>query len=109
MLRTGRTRQTALSARKLRGARPDMGFVIGMDEAGYGPNLGPLVLTATVWEVPGRWPKRTDFWQIFADIAERKATAQQPDAHDGDQTASRPKRSPGRPRAKKNNSRAEHC
>ncbi len=49
-----------------------MGFVIGMDEAGYGPNLGPLVLTATVWEVPGRWPKRTDFWQLFADIAERK-------------------------------------
>ncbi len=46
-----------------------MGFVIGMDEAGYGPNLGPLVLTATVWEVPGRWPKRTDFWKTFDQIA----------------------------------------
>ncbi len=56
-----------------------MGFVIGMDEAGYGPNLGPLVLTATVWEVPGRWPQRTDFWQVFADIAERKAVAESDD------------------------------
>src|SRR5580700_8182358 len=54
-----------------------MGFVIGMDEAGYGPNLGPLVLTATVWEVPGRWPKRTDFWQVFADwpLADRSCSA----------------------------------
>lgn len=29
-----------------------MGFVIGTDEAGYGPNLGPLVISATVWETP---------------------------------------------------------
>ncbi len=29
-----------------------MPFIIGTDEAGYGPNLGPLVVTATVWEVP---------------------------------------------------------
>jgi ribonuclease HII len=28
-----------------------MGFLIGMDEAGYGPNLGPLVVAVTVWEV----------------------------------------------------------
>ena len=41
-----------------------MGFVIGMDEAGYGPNLGPLVVTATVWEVPGA-PKSTNFWEQF--------------------------------------------
>src|SRR5580658_7079814 len=49
-----------------------MGFVIGMDEAGYGPNLGPLVLTATVWEVPGRWPKKTDFWKTFEPVAQRE-------------------------------------
>jgi hypothetical protein len=42
-----------------------------MDEAGYGPNLGPLVLTATVWEVPDR-PKKTDFWKAFAEIAQRE-------------------------------------
>ncbi len=44
-----------------------MGFVIGMDEAGYGPNLGPLVVTATVWEVPGA-PKSTKFWDQFDGI-----------------------------------------
>jgi ribonuclease HII len=27
-------------------------YFIGTDEAGYGPNLGPLVITACVWEVP---------------------------------------------------------
>jgi hypothetical protein len=29
-----------------------MGILIGMDEAGYGPNLGPLVVAATAWQVP---------------------------------------------------------
>ena len=29
-----------------------MGYVIGTDEAGYGPSLGPLVISATVWHVP---------------------------------------------------------
>ncbi len=30
-----------------------MNYLIGTDEAGYGPNLGPLVISATVWQVPG--------------------------------------------------------
>ncbi|MBU4400433.1 MAG: hypothetical protein KKE86_13995, partial [Planctomycetes bacterium] len=29
-----------------------MGYLVGTDEAGYGPNLGPLVISATAWEVP---------------------------------------------------------
>lgn len=29
-----------------------MAFLIGTDEAGYGPNLGPLVVSASVWRVP---------------------------------------------------------
>jgi len=29
-----------------------MAYVIGTDEAGYGPNLGPLVISASVWHVP---------------------------------------------------------
>lgn len=44
-----------------------MALIIGMDEAGYGPNLGPLVVTATAWEVPGR-PGEADFREAFADI-----------------------------------------
>ncbi len=30
-----------------------MGLMIGMDEAGLGPNLGPFLVAATVWEFPG--------------------------------------------------------
>ena len=33
-----------------------MAFVIGTDEAGYGPNLGPLVIGASAWEVPDDLP-----------------------------------------------------
>ncbi len=29
-----------------------MAILIGMDEAGYGPNYGPLVVAATAWHVP---------------------------------------------------------
>ncbi len=29
-----------------------MAYLIGTDEAGYGPNLGPLVISASAWEVP---------------------------------------------------------
>jgi hypothetical protein len=43
-----------------------MGIVIGMDEAGYGPNLGPLVVTVTVWEVD-KAPRQVDFWKAFAE------------------------------------------
>ncbi len=50
-----------------------MGLLIGMDEAGYGPNLGPLVVTVTVWEVPGS-PREFDLWSAMADIASPAAT-----------------------------------
>ena len=29
-----------------------MAYLIGTDEAGYGPNLGPLLISASVWQVP---------------------------------------------------------
>lgn len=51
-----------------------MGVVIGMDEAGYGPNLGPLVITATVWEVPGN-PHEADFWNAFVNVVDQQAPA----------------------------------
>ena len=38
-----------------------------MDEAGYGPNLGPLVVTVTVWEVSGP-PREADLWAAFGHV-----------------------------------------
>jgi ribonuclease HII len=49
-----------------------MALLIGMDEAGYGPNYGPLVVGATVWEVPGN-PRKVDLWRAFAGIVEQTA------------------------------------
>jgi len=48
-----------------------MGVFIGMDEAGYGPNLGPLVVTATVWELPDH-PRRYDLWSAQADVIDQR-------------------------------------
>ena len=45
-----------------------MGLLIGMDEAGYGPNFGPLVVTVTVWDIPGS-PREFDLWGAMADVA----------------------------------------
>ena len=39
--------------------------LIGTDEAGYGPNLGPLVVTATLWEVPDPCGE-CDLWELLA-------------------------------------------
>ena len=44
-----------------------MGLVIGTDEAGYGPNLGPLVITATAWRVPGD-PRDFDVWSALEEV-----------------------------------------
>jgi hypothetical protein len=51
-----------------------MGILIGMDEAGYGPNFGPLVVTATVWEVPDA-PRDIDLWARMAEAIERSPSA----------------------------------
>lgn len=34
--------------------KKDRLYVVGIDEAGYGPNLGPLALGASVWQVPAK-------------------------------------------------------
>lgn len=48
-----------------------MGVLIGMDEAGYGPNLGPLVIGVTKWRFDGR-PSEVDLWSALEDAIAQK-------------------------------------
>ena len=50
-----------------------MGLLIGMDEAGYGPNLGPLIVTVTKWEVPGS-PREFNLWEAMSEVARQTPT-----------------------------------
>ncbi len=51
-----------------------MGYIIGTDEAGYGPNLGPLVISATLWRTAGV-PKLCDFYELLAPAVTRTRQA----------------------------------
>jgi ribonuclease HII len=44
-----------------------MKFVLGTDEAGYGPNLGPLCIAACAWETSEALGGR-DFYDCLADV-----------------------------------------
>ncbi|MBS0264265.1 MAG: hypothetical protein JSS02_20170 [Planctomycetes bacterium] len=55
---------------------PSRSLIIGMDEAGYGPNLGPLIVGATAWEVPSDVPAEFDLWHAFTGIVAQTAPAQ---------------------------------
>ncbi len=44
-----------------------MTLVIGMDEAGYGPNLGPLAIGLSAWQVGGQRPEASNA-QAKADL-----------------------------------------
>lgn len=46
---------------------------IGMDEAGYGPNLGPLVIVATRWQTP-HTPSNCDFNTLLKNIVDSSST-----------------------------------
>ena len=47
-----------------------MPYLIGIDEAGYGPNLGPLVISGSVWRV-GEAPQECDLYQRLARVVTR--------------------------------------
>lgn len=49
-----------------------MPLVVGIDEAGYGPTLGPLVVAATIWRAPEKLVS-ADFWELLRDCVTRSA------------------------------------
>ncbi len=48
-------------------------LVLGCDEAGYGPNLGPLVIAGTLWQLPGTL-EPDDAYRHLAAIVGGQAT-----------------------------------
>ena len=50
-----------------------MPFLIGTDEAGYAPNLGPLVISATVWHYDGN-PLKDDLYKCLRSVITKQAT-----------------------------------
>jgi ribonuclease HII len=49
-----------------------MTYLIGTDEAGYGPNLGPLVISASLWHVPTAM-RGDDLYAALAAVVSRSA------------------------------------
>lgn len=61
-----------------------MPYVLGTDEAGYGPNLGPLVVTATAWHVmewSPRTPSAADADELYARLAPHVTSSRPSAAH----------------------------
>lgn len=51
---------------------PITGRWIGTDEAGYGPNLGPLTISVTVWDVPAP-ASEFNLYAALADVIDRES------------------------------------
>ncbi len=47
-----------------------MPYLIGTDEAGYGPNLGPLVISATLWHTPDQL-REDNLYPALAHVVHR--------------------------------------
>lgn len=50
-------------------------WIIGIDEAGYGPNLGPFVMTSVACRVPDD-SADADLWRLLAPVARRNRDAE---------------------------------
>jgi ribonuclease HII len=48
-----------------------MPWLIGIDEAGYGPNLGPFVMSAVAWQVPEAL-LGVDLWHVLREAVRRQ-------------------------------------
>ena len=48
-----------------------MPWMVGIDEAGYGPNLGPLVMTAVACRVPEKLAG-ANLWQVLRGAVRRR-------------------------------------
>jgi ribonuclease HII len=49
-----------------------MAWFIGIDEAGYGPNLGPFVMTSVAWQAPDEL-LGANLWQVLRDVVRRQS------------------------------------
>ncbi len=49
-----------------------MAWFIGIDEAGYGPNLGPFVMTSVAWQAPDEL-LGANLWHVLRDAVRRQA------------------------------------
>ena len=59
------------------------GKLFGIDEAGYGPNLGPLVICLTAWDVPST-PAKTDLAKLFSNVVDRQSNCEGTKLHVAD-------------------------
>ncbi len=60
-----------------------MAVLVGIDEAGYGPQLGPLLISATAWEVPDRLVAgdldQVDLYRLLEPAVTDRPSPGQPD------------------------------